>query len=196
MTATQFATLVAQIEREFGVSIPVSPLADVSSVPEPLRDLYRFSDGLTLPFASIDRFGDCDRTTYPNWICFGSDRHFSCFLCHVSESPALTTWDHEAGQAIAGVYHCAVDWLTAEYEEFVEADTCENTVHVTEVPDGVSKPAVIAEIKKLSDESSSEILGRLRSRPFAITNVVRSHAFQVVRKLHRYGVSCHVECDA
>ncbi len=121
MADSPIATLVAQIEREFGVSIPIAPSTDVTSVPDPLRPLYSFSDGLTLPFANIYKMVDCDRTTYPDWICFGSDNYFSYFLCHVTRSPALTTWDHETHAEIEGVFGTAIDWLTGEYESFIDA---------------------------------------------------------------------------
>jgi hypothetical protein len=196
MTDSPFATLIAQIEREFGVSIHLSPRTDVASVPEPLRPLYQFSDGLILPFASIHKINDCDRATVPDWTLFGSDNYFSYFLCHASESPALTTWDHEAGHEPAGVFETAIDWLIDEYESYVDADTNENTVHVTDVPDGVSRTAAIAKVKRISDQSSSDLLARLRSGSFVVSNVVRSHAFAVVRELHDLGIACHVECDA
>ena len=73
--------------------------------------------------------------------------------------------------------------------------TNKNIVHVTEVPVGVSKTAAIAEIKRISDKSSSDLLGLFCAGEFAIPDVVRSDAFNVVRALHDLGVSCHVECD-
>ncbi len=163
MPDSSIATLVAQIEREFGISIPISPAPDVSAVPTPLQPLYSYSDGLTLPFANIHQIADFDRTTFPNWICFGSDNYFSYFLCHHSNTPSLTTWDHEAGQDIEGLFDTVFDWLTDEYESFVDTDTDDNTVHVMSVPDGASKTATIAELKRISDRSSSELLGLLRN---------------------------------
>ncbi|QDT98039.1 hypothetical protein [Gimesia aquarii] len=195
MVDSPFAMLVAQIEREFGVSIPISPSTDVAIVPDTLRPLYSFSDGLTLPFANIHKMADCNRTTYPDWICFGSDNYFSYFLCHVSQAPALTTWDHEVHTEIEGVFDTAIDWLTDEYESFIDTDTDDNAVRVTEIPDGVSKTAAITEIKPICDKSSSDLLGLFRSGAFVIPNVVRSDAFNVVRALHDLGISCHVECN-
>ena len=161
MPDSPIAALLAQIEREFGVSIPVSPASDVSAVPTPLQPLYSHSDGLTLPFANIHKIADCDLTTFPNWFCFGSDNYFSYFLCHQTNTPSLTTWDHEAGHDIEAVFDTIVDWLKNEYESFIDADTDDNTVHVTSCPDGASRTAAIAELKKISDKSSSELLGLL-----------------------------------
>ena len=195
MVDSRYATFIAQVEREFGISIPVSPSTDVGGIPDPLRPLYSFSDGLTLPFADIHKMTDLDRTTYPDWICFGSDNYFSYFLCHVSDSPALTSWDHEAHSKIEGVFDTAIEWLSGEYESFIDADTDANIVHITEIPNGISKTAIIGEIKRISDKSSAELLSLLRSGPFAIPDVVRTDAFNVVRALHDLGISCHIECD-
>lgn len=101
-------------------------------------------------------------------------------LCSV----ALTTWDHEAGHEPEGVFVTAIDWFTDAYESFIDADTSENTVHVTDMSDGVSKTAAVVAIKRISDMSSSELLGQLRSGSFAVTNVVRSEAFALVCRLH------------
>lgn len=195
MPDSSIVTLVEQIEREFGVSIPISPAHDVSTVPTPLQPLYTYSDGLTLPFANIHKIADFDRATFPNWICFGSDSYFSHFLCHHSNTPSLTTWDHEAGHDIEGVFDTVFEWLTDEYESFVDAATDDNTVHVTSVPDGASRTAAIAELKKISGKSSSELLDLLRPGKFEVVNVVRSQAFATVRDLHRLGISCYVECE-
>lgn len=195
MADSQIAALIARIEREFGVPIPASPASDVSGVPKPLQPLYSYSDGLTLPFANIYRIGDCDHTTFANWVCFGSDNYFSYFLCHESSTPSLTTWDHEAGHEIEAVFDTAADWLADELDSFIDADTEGNTVYVTSIPDGAPSTAVIAELKKISDKSSSDLLGLIRSGRFGVSSVVRSQAFAVVRNLHGLGISCHVECD-
>ena len=192
---TAFSMLVRQVERDFGVSIPVSPSTDLAAVPHPLRPLYEFSDGLTLPFATIHKIADWDRTTFPGWIYFGSDHYFSWFLCHESESPALTSWDHEVGHEIEAEFDTAIEWLTEEYETFIEADTGENVVHITAIPESVSKTEAIAEIKRISNKSTSQLLADLRTGDFAVSNVIRSRAFSTVRNLAALGVACHLECD-
>ncbi len=190
-----FAEIIEQVERDFGVSIDLSPPVDTSGLPAPLRPLYEYSNGLELPFAFINKATDCTRDTDPGWVNFGFDYYFSYFLCHESNRPAFTTWDHEMDARIEGAWDTALEWLVAEYEEFIALDTNENSLNVTACPATVSKTDVIAELKHVSDKSTPELLGLIRSGRFVIENIVRSDAFRVTRALQDLGVSCHVECD-
>ena len=195
MPEPSFADVIAQIERDFGISIERSAPKSLSGLPEALLPLYEFSDGLTLPFGEIYKAADCDRTTDPGWVTFGFDYYFSFFLCHESDRLAFTTWDHDSRTRIEGTYASALEWLVAEYDDYVAADTKENSVHVVQIPGAASKTSVIAELKRVSKKSTGELLALVRSGSFVFEDVVRSDAFRVVRALQDLGVECHVVCE-
>ncbi|MDJ0910892.1 MAG: hypothetical protein QNI99_17055 [Woeseiaceae bacterium] len=195
MSEPSFADVIAQVERDFGIAIERSAPKSLSGIPETLRPLYEFSDGLTLPFGEIYKAADCDRTTDPGWVTFGFDYYFSFFLCHESDRLAFTTWDHDSRTRIEGVYASALEWLIAEYEGYIAADTRENSVHIVQIPCAAAKTSLIAELKRVSEKSTGELLALMRSGSFVVENVIRSDAFHVVRALQGLGVKCHVVCD-
>jgi hypothetical protein len=196
MSDADFSPLIAQIERDLGVNVARSaPIADPSAVPSALRPLYEFSDGLTLPFANIYPASKIDRTVDPNWLCFGADNYFSYFLCHPTDSPAITTWDHESRTAIEAVYESAIQWLTEEYNSYIDSDIDNNSVVVSAIPNGVSKSTLIGMLKPLAEKSSSDWLALIREGSFSIHNVSRLRAITSVRALQGIGLECHVNCQ-
>ena len=196
MSYQSFAEIIEQVERDFGESIELSPPADDPGIPEALKPLYAFSNGFELPFAFINKATDCKRDTDPGWVNFGFDFYFSFFLCHESDRPAFTTWDHDSGTEIEGVWETPIEWLVALYDDYIAQDTKENEVHLTDIPESVSKTEAIAELKRISPKSTTELLALLRSGSLVVGDVVRSDAFRAVRALQDLGVSCHVVCDS
>ncbi len=196
MSELSIANVIIQIERDFSISIERSAHKSLSGIPEALRPLYEFSDGLELPFGEVYKWDVCNRTRDKGWVTFGFDNYESHFLCHETDQPALTTWDHHLDMEIEGCYASALEWLVAEYEEFIAAGTHENTICVFGVPNTVSKTGVVAELKRVSGLSSTELLALLRSGNFEIKDIVRADACRIVRALQELGVKCHVVCDA
>ena len=196
MPDSSIAGLVARIEQAFGIDVErFAPPGDLDAVPEPLQPLYAFSNGLTLPFANIREAGALVHDIDPEWVTFGEDNYFSFFLCRTSGELALTSWDHESQTPIEGAYGSAAEWLAAEFESFVDADADDNTVHIIAVPDGVSRTAIVAELKTISTRPSSEWLSLLNAPPFRVPGVGRRSAFEAVRALQVLGVECYVRCD-
>ncbi len=97
-------------------------------MPHPLRELYDFCDGASLPFGDIyphsAAVAQSKRVPFrPDWFVFGRDRYFNFWLCAFAEDDALwiTAWDHEAGVEIDGaVWATPEEFLIETLEEYLE----------------------------------------------------------------------------
>ncbi len=77
-------------------------------IPEAVKPIYLFADGIDLPFGRI--FPMCEaieksgRDPFnPGWFVFGFDNYFTFWLCKKNGSDSdlvFTYWDHESGNSI------------------------------------------------------------------------------------------------
>ena len=101
-----------------------------NNVPEPIKDVYMYSNGLELPFGQIFNLSraSVESTRKPfnsKWYVFGKDNYFTFWLCALkpdNEGLWITSWDHESGLAIDDelVWKDLVEFLEDELEEFIE----------------------------------------------------------------------------
>lgn len=166
-----------------------SPFKDSKKLLLPLQEFYSFSNGLSLPFITIDPAEKIDTGFIDGWLMFGRDHYFSYCLC---KNNGIDLWDHDSGLEPEIAYSDVLELMEAAYIENVEDSDMESELYIKNIPNNINNSHLVTNLKKISNKSSSELLLQLKKCPITFP-CIRKEGIIILRELQSCGIICNLK---